>query len=201
MADRSKFISPEVAEQIKMLRLNAGMTQKELAKRLHKSESAIRMWELGKSEPDVTTLRLLAKTFDTTVGYIANGELTLSQKAIDHKNNRVGNVVRQLRGEMSLRDFARKCDVSHTSIDAIEKGYDFRTGNPVQVKVVTLCKIAKACNVTVSWFLGENLKTTDELKMAVFGCTDATDEMLKQVLDYAKFLLNEHRTNSERGRK
>ena len=35
---------------------NEKLTQKELAESLHKSESAVRMWELGKSEPDLQTV-------------------------------------------------------------------------------------------------------------------------------------------------
>ena len=67
----------------------------------------------------------------------------------------VGLTVRQLRGEMSLRDFAKKCNTSHTTIDNIEKGVDFRTGKPTQVKMSTLQKIAAACGVAVSYIVGE----------------------------------------------
>lgn len=65
----------------------------------------------------------------------------------------LGKIIRQLRGELSLRDFASKCDVSHTTIDNLEKGVDFRTGKPTQVKMTTLKKIADACNVSVSYIL------------------------------------------------
>ena len=95
---------------------------------------------------------------------------------------------------MSLREFAQKCDISHTSIDTIEKGYDFRTDKPVQIKLVTLQKIAEACNVPISYFLDEEIDKTDELKIAVFGGTDATDEMLEKVLEYAKFLKSQNNT-------
>ena len=61
----------------------------------------------------------------------------------------IGKIVRELRGDLSLRDFAEKCAMSHTTIDNIEKGIDFRTGKTVQVKISTLEKIAKACNVPI----------------------------------------------------
>ena len=67
----------------------------------------------------------------------------------------IGLTVRQLRGEMSLRDFAKKCSTSHTTIDNIEKGVDFRTGKPTQVKMSTLQKIASACGVALSYIVGE----------------------------------------------
>lgn len=66
----------------------------------------------------------------------------------------IGKVVRELRGDLSLRDFAEKCDVSHTTIDNIEKGFDFRTGKPVQIKIVTIEKIALACGVSISHIIG-----------------------------------------------
>lgn len=74
MADRSKFISSEVSSQIKTLRLRKGMTQKELADYLYKGESTVRMWELGKSEPDIQAIIAMAELFsistDTLLGHI-----------------------------------------------------------------------------------------------------------------------------------
>ena len=67
----------------------------------------------------------------------------------------IGEVVRELRGKMSLRDFAKLCNISHTTIDNIEKGIDFRTGKPTQVKMATLEKIAVACGVNISYIIGE----------------------------------------------
>lgn len=100
----------------------------------------------------------------------------------------IGKKIKKLRGTQSLREFAQKCDISHTSIDTIEKGFDFRTGKPVQIKMTTLQKIAAGCNVPLSYFFEEDIDKTDELKIAVFGGTDATDEMLEKVLEYAKFI-------------
>ena len=60
--------------------------------------------------------------------------------------NKLGNFLREKRGEMSLRDFANKLDISHTYLDSLEKGYDSRNTKPVRVTVDTLSKIAKALN-------------------------------------------------------
>ena len=76
-------------------------------------------------------------------------------------DNAIGKIIRQLRGDLSLRDFAAKCDVSHTTIDNLEKGIDFRTGKPTQVKMATLEKIAKACNVSID-YLYEKEKPTED---------------------------------------
>lgn len=65
-------------------------------------------------------------------------------------DNKVGKFIRQYRGNTSLREFAKKCDISHTHLDSIEKGYDPRTGKPVSVTVDTLKKIASAMNMTIN---------------------------------------------------
>nr|DAJ09139.1 MAG TPA: helix-turn-helix protein [Caudoviricetes sp.] len=58
--------------------------------------------------------------------------------------NKLGNFLREKRGSTSLRDFAKKLDISHTYLDSIEKGYDSRNKKPLRITVDTLSKIAKA---------------------------------------------------------
>lgn len=124
----------------------------------------------------------------------------------------IGEVVRELRGNMSLRDFAKMCNISHTTIDNIEKGIDFRTGKPTQVKMATLEKIASACGVKISHIIGEpeikKIATHGELidlsadakgealKVALFGGdTEVTDEMWNEVITYAEFLKQKYNKN------
>lgn len=64
--------------------------------------------------------------------------------------NYIGDFIRKYRGDMSLRDFAEKCGISHTHLDSIEKGMDPRTGKPVSVTVETLKKIANAMNMSIN---------------------------------------------------
>ncbi len=56
--------------------------------------------------------------------------------------NKLGDFLKQQRGNSSLRVFAEKLDISHTHLDSLEKGVDPRTGKPVRVTVDTLKKIA-----------------------------------------------------------
>ena len=64
--------------------------------------------------------------------------------------NYIGEFIKKYRGDMSLREFADKCGISHTHLDSIEKGFDPRTGKPVRVTVETLKKIASAMNMSVN---------------------------------------------------
>lgn len=41
-------------------------------------------------------------------------------------NNALGKAIRKARGDLSLRDYAKKIGISHTHLDSIEKGYDPR---------------------------------------------------------------------------
>jgi transcriptional regulator with XRE-family HTH domain len=74
----------------------------------------------------------------------------------------IGLIIRELRGDLSLRDFAKKCEISHTTIDNLEKGIDHRTGKPTQVKVATLQKIADACLVPLSYITDEEKPAEDD---------------------------------------
>jgi transcriptional regulator with XRE-family HTH domain len=70
MANRAKTISSKTGIKIRELRNLAGFTQKELAEKLYKSESAVRMWELGKSEPDLLSVNALAELFSVSADVI-----------------------------------------------------------------------------------------------------------------------------------
>ena len=67
MANRSKNISDSIGARIKTFRKQAGFTQKELAEKLYKSESTVRMWELCKSEPDLGTIANLSQCLNVSV--------------------------------------------------------------------------------------------------------------------------------------
>ena len=67
MGLRNKQRNLQVGLMIKQYREKNNLTQKELAEKIDKSESTVRMWELGKSEPDLETLILLSEIFNTDV--------------------------------------------------------------------------------------------------------------------------------------
>ena len=94
-------------------------------------------------------------------------------------NNKLGKIIRQLRGDLSLRDFAIKCDVSHTTIDNLEKGIDPRTGKPTQVKIATLQKISDACGLPVSYII-------NEADLSATAPTPAFSENKQALIDWAK---------------
>lgn len=58
------------------------------------------------------------------------------------EDNKLGAFIREKRGSMSLREFAKLCKISHTHLDSIERGSDPRTGKPVRVTTETLKNLA-----------------------------------------------------------
>ena len=113
-----------------------------------------------------------------------------------YSEKKIGEIIRQLRGDLSLREFAFKCDISHTTIDNLEKGIDFRTGKPTQVKMTTLQKIADACDVPISYIIGEEDTPSQEeaLKIALFGGgVEVTDEMWQEVISFANYVKDKHK--------
>ena len=87
----------------------------------------------------------------------------------------IGITVRKLRGDLSLRDFAKKCDIAHTTLDNIEKGFDPRTKKPANPSARILERIAIAAGVSVEYILrGEYLddfseKSTSSIKQQKFA--------------------------------
>ena len=62
-----------LAEQIKILRINAGMSQAQLAVKLNVSPSAVGMYEQGRRVPSVDLLVLLARLFNVSLDYLIIG--------------------------------------------------------------------------------------------------------------------------------
>ncbi|MBE6933467.1 MAG: helix-turn-helix transcriptional regulator [Ruminococcaceae bacterium] len=60
--------------RIASLRLSHGLSQAELAKRLHISTSAVGMYEQGRREPSVSILVALSREFGVSLDYLLSGK-------------------------------------------------------------------------------------------------------------------------------
>jgi transcriptional regulator with XRE-family HTH domain len=67
----------------------------------------------------------------------------------------IGEYVKRKRKEydMSLREFAEKCDISHSYLNIIEKGADPRTGKPISPTLEIVEKIAIGTNIPLAELL------------------------------------------------
>ncbi|EGQ1774945.1 helix-turn-helix transcriptional regulator, partial [Staphylococcus pseudintermedius] len=57
--------------------------------------------------------------------------------------NEFGKKIRELRGKRSLREASKNIGISHTYLDSLEKGYDFRTGKERKPTIEVINKISK----------------------------------------------------------
>lgn len=56
------------SQNLRRVRCQAGLTQQQLADRLHVTRQSVSSWELGRTEPDLQTLTELAEVFGTDAG-------------------------------------------------------------------------------------------------------------------------------------
>lgn len=109
----------------------------------------------------------------------------------------LGEIIRNYRltNKLSLREFAQKCDVSHTYIDKLEKGVDSRTGKPVEPTLLVIEKISNAMNISTKSLLEEigfitrdNIEVTDiQLEQwfkAIKGASPQKQEELKKFWEF-----------------
>lgn len=64
------MVSPLIGDHIRELREQSGMTQADLAKRVHTSRSSVQAWECGSNYPSVDSLILLSQVFHVSTDYL-----------------------------------------------------------------------------------------------------------------------------------
>lgn len=109
-------------------------------------------------------------------------------------NNSLGEYIKRYREEkgLSLRDFAKLSDISHTHIDSIEKGVDFRTGKPVRITNETIQKLSSALHVDESYLFELSIGRTPNKEkrskhiIPVLGTVQAGIPLdaIEEILDY-----------------
>ena len=69
-----------LGQKIRKLRIDNGLTQKDLSDKIHVTFQTVSKWENDENEPDVTTLRELAKLFDCSLDYLLSEDEEEKQK-------------------------------------------------------------------------------------------------------------------------
>ncbi|MGN7403508.1 helix-turn-helix domain-containing protein [Cytobacillus praedii] len=130
---------------------------------------------------------------------------------------KLGELLKELRGNESLREASKRIGISHTYLDTIEKGTDKRSGAPVKPTPDTLKLISKAYNFDYEELMkaagyieedksdGSNIvreKTAEELyddpefQLAMRSAQGFSEENKKKVLDFIEMI-----EELEKGRK
>lgn len=135
-----------VSCKFKETRKACGLTQKEVADMLGVTAATYSRYESGIIQPNPKTLKRISTLLNTSIDFL------LDSQSKNNSSNSLSEFIRVNRGDMSLRDFAKKCgNISHTQIDSIEKGIDSRTGKPFCPTVETLSKISKGTGASVAF--------------------------------------------------
>ncbi len=62
------------SENLKMLRIELGLSQIDLAKKMHTTQRKVSYWESGKIEPDLKSLWDLSDIFDVSIDFLIGKE-------------------------------------------------------------------------------------------------------------------------------
>ncbi|MFM1655535.1 helix-turn-helix domain-containing protein [Brevibacillus sp. B_LB10_24] len=93
--------------------------------------------------------------------------------------NKLGEYLRELRGNRSLREIAELTGLSHTYIADVENGYRRGTNKPIKPSPETLRKLARALKVNYGEFLDKA------------GYLEGfTDEEKRQIIDNSQLMFN-----------
>lgn len=134
------------------LRHNKKLSQREVASALNISQSTLSQYERGGRRIDDVMLKKLCSYYNTSADELLGFPIMNIPKQILSANDKLSEFIRIKRGNLSLREFAQRCDgISHTQIDCIERGVDPRTGKPIRPTVETLAKISKGTGVSVAF--------------------------------------------------
>ena len=76
-----------LGEKIKNSRKAAGLTQEQLAEKLNVSRQAITKWESDKGIPDISNIKMLAKTLNVSIDYLLDDGTDLDMSIIREKIN------------------------------------------------------------------------------------------------------------------
>ena len=96
------------SENLKALRKAKGLTQEELAARLHIVRQTVSKWEKGLSVPDAELLIRLAEALDTTVSRLLGADIPADEASRDRLAEQLSRIneqlaVRNRRGRFVLR--------------------------------------------------------------------------------------------------
>lgn len=62
-------------ENLKSIRKECNLTQKQVAEKMNVVESCYANWEQGRTEPNIDSIRKLAKIFNVSIDELFNGNL------------------------------------------------------------------------------------------------------------------------------
>lgn len=165
-------------ERLKQLRVEAKLTQQQMAEAFNIKQPTYAQWETGRTKPKGETLEKFADFFNVSTDYLLGK--TQPKKELSVFPERL----RQLRAESDLtqRELARSLDISQQSINSWENGER-------KPKIEAITNIAEYFNVSPKYLIGETnnreietieLEAEDKLFKATIKDLDLTPEQKEE---------------------
>ena len=82
---------------IAQIRKEMGLTQKDLAERLHISDKTVSKWETGRGAPDISSLEALSETLGISVSELLAGKRLPPEQALEQSDKVLVNTMRRFR--------------------------------------------------------------------------------------------------------
>lgn len=137
-----------IGERIKKIRLEKGMTQKELAEKCGLFDSAIRRYESGRQNPKIGTVQKIAMALDVNIGELIE---------ITEKDKQRGYVKATAKVELTGKDNEMVGKYLALNEDGRQK---------VQVYVSDLCEIDKYLNNPFAFRKNQKIEMQERLNQS-----------------------------------
>lgn len=160
--------------QLRKARLDAGLTQKQLAVAVDAKHNSISNWENDQNRPDTDTINLLCTTLNISPNYLL-GEYE-QNGPIEPNMGNLFTVLQKLCDEKGITGYRMCKDVGiQPSIMT-----DLKMGRRVGVNAETASKIANYFNVSVDYLLG---KEVDMVVERIVECIGPKHGAVKELAD------------------
>lgn len=141
----------QFSKRLKMLRLELGYTQKELAELLNISQSSYAKYEKGITKPKFARLEELATIFDVSISYLLGETNTRTSSTLNETLDFPKRIkILRLEAGYTQKELAEKLNMSSSGYSSY--GSEVR---PTFPRTARLEKMADIFNVSVSYLLGE----------------------------------------------
>lgn len=137
-ANQKDGVHMEFKDRLKHLRTEKGITATQLAFQIDKGESAVRMWEIGRSKPDADTLIRLSNFFDCSVDYLLG--------LAGHKTPAEQTKMHEILENLSHRDNGKLInnhDFQSLLVGVMEKMHSLDNKNYVLTKLIEIFTATK----------------------------------------------------------
>lgn len=73
----------QLPKHLKQYRLDAGLSQEDLARRIFVTRQTISNWERGKTYPDIQSLLLLSEQLDVSIDELVKGDISIIRERVE----------------------------------------------------------------------------------------------------------------------